>query len=60
VSIIDENSFYLDDGSGAPIRVTAPGYTGVQTGDCISVRGTLGAGSKPPVLTVRPEQVVRY
>jgi len=42
VTEINEEHFSLDDGSGVPITVLAPGYkTKLQTGDMATVRGVL-------------------
>ena len=60
VTIIDANSFYLNDGSGTSIRVVAPGYSGIGNGDYVSVRGVLDVSSSPPTLTARAEHVVCY
>jgi alpha-tubulin suppressor-like RCC1 family protein len=39
VTIIDSNSFYLDDGSGVSVRVIAPGYSGLTEGGYAAATG---------------------
>ena len=60
VTIIDANSFYLNDGSGNSIRVVAPGYSGIEDGDFVSIRGTLDVSSNPKTLTAKAEHMLRY
>lgn len=49
-TVIDADSFSIDDGSGVNIKVVAPGHT-VVNGDYVSVRGILDVGTNPPTLT---------
>lgn len=60
VTIIDADSFYLDDGSGAPVKIVAPGYTGIADGDHASARGILELNAGPRFLSCRPEHIVHY
>ncbi len=50
VSARDADGFVIDDGSGAPIQVVAPGNT-VSDGDYVSVKGMLDVSVSPPTLT---------
>ena len=50
VTVIDADSFSIDDGSGVNIKVVAPSHT-VVNGNYVSVRGTLDVGTSPPTLT---------
>ncbi len=49
-TVIDANSFTIDDGSGINIKVVAPGHA-VVNGDYVSVAGTLDVGAAPVTLT---------
>ncbi|MGI6296758.1 MAG: fibronectin type III domain-containing protein [Armatimonadota bacterium] len=50
VSVIDANSFVVDDGSGAPIKVLKANH-GFSNGDYVSAAGTLDVSGAQPVLT---------
>lgn len=50
VSVIDRDSFLLDDGSGKPIMVNAVAH-GLADNDYASARGTLDISSNPPLLS---------
>lgn len=54
------NYFDIDDGSGTKIRVYAPGYTGITTGNYISARGILNTSTSPITLTCNPEYLQKY
>jgi hypothetical protein len=40
----------LNDGSGLPVKVRAPGYTQV-SGDFVTALGTLDVNQTPPLMT---------
>lgn len=51
VTILDAQSLLLDDGSGAPVKVIAPGHSGVATGDMARASGEVSiSGDHPSVL----------
>lgn len=52
------NAFDLTDGSGAVVRINAPGYSGIADGDYASARGILTPGATP-TLTAQPVDVKR-
>jgi hypothetical protein len=60
VTVIDENSFYLDDGCGVPVKVISPGYSGIENGAFVSARGFFDARPYSKTLTCKPEHIVRY
>jgi hypothetical protein len=63
VTIIDTNSFLIDDGGamGSPVKVVAPGYTGISNGDLVIARGILDVGTTPlPTLTSAPAFLKKY
>lgn len=60
VETIDTSTFWLDDGSGTLIKVFAPGYTGITTGDFASAIGTADLSATPPVLVSSASRVVEY
>lgn len=49
VSVVSADSFDLDDGSGAPVRVTAAAH-GLLAGTYAMAEGILNAGGAQPVL----------
>lgn len=52
VTVIDDDSFSIDDGSGVSVTVLAPGH-GLENGNYVSVVGALDLEASPPTLTVR-------
>lgn len=58
VTVIDQNTIQLADGSGRPITVVAPGHTGVADGHFARALGTLIPSSVDPVLLSSSDQVV--
>mgnify|MGYP000894762960 CR=1 FL=1 len=60
VEIIDSSTFWLNDGSGTKIRVFAPGYTGLVTGDFASATGTVDLSLTAPVLLSKPADVQEF
>jgi len=50
-TVVDSTSLDIDDGSGVVVRVIAPGYSGISSGDSITATGTLSPSSSPPTLT---------
>jgi hypothetical protein len=52
VTIVDAGRFTVDDGSGAPVTVVAPGYQaqGIDSGDFVSAWGTLDLSGGTPIL----------
>jgi hypothetical protein len=50
------DAFILNDGSGVPVRVVAPGYT-VTTGDYAAARGTLDRSTDPVTLNSQASYV---
>ncbi len=58
-TITSGSTLLLDDGSGCPIVVTAPGYTGVSTGDYAAATGSLGGTAAQPTLSSSAGQVRR-
>jgi len=59
VETIDSSTFWLDDGSGTPIKVFAPGHA-VSTNSYASAIGTADISSIPPVLVSSSDRVQRY
>ena len=45
VTILGTDSFRLDDGSGMPITVVAPGFSGIGDGDYAAASGSLSGGT---------------
>lgn len=60
VETIDTSTFWLDDGSGTLVKVFAPGYTGITTGDYVSAIGTADLSVTPPVLISSSSKVNEY
>jgi hypothetical protein len=60
VETIDAQSFWLDDGSGTRIKVFAPGYTDLVTGDFASATGTVDLSQTPPLLLSKPADVQEF
>ena len=60
VELVDSWRFWLDDGSGTRIKVFAPGYTGLVTGDFASAMGTVDLSQSPPMLLSKPAQVQEF
>jgi parallel beta-helix repeat protein len=60
VETIDSKTFWLNDGSGTRIRIFAPGYTGLTTGDFASAIGTVDLSVSPPVMVTTPARVRKY
>jgi hypothetical protein len=60
VELIDSSSFRLDDGSGTRIKVFAPGYSGIASGDFVSAIGGVDVSSSPPVLVSSADRVRKY
>lgn len=58
VTLIDGDWFSLDDGSGAPISVLAPGYSTTSIGSYASAMGRLDTTTYPPTLTSSAGEVV--
>ncbi len=59
VTTIDSHSFRLDDGSGCPVKVVAPGYSGIATGDYAFAYGILDPAASPPTLSAPAATVVK-
>lgn len=57
VTIVNGNSFDVDDGSGPAIRVNAAGYSGISIGDYASAVGTLDVRTEPITITSSAEEV---
>lgn len=60
VETIDSATLWLDDGSGARIRVFAPGYTDLETGEFASAAGTVDVSENPPVLVSQAAAVTEF
>jgi hypothetical protein len=60
VETIDSLTFWLEDGSGTRIKVFAPGYTGITTGNYVSAIGTADLSVNPPVLVSGADHVHKY
>jgi len=58
VTVIDGDSFTLDDGSGVTVKVIATAH-GLTNGDYVTVRGALDLGTNPPTLTMKSINVIR-
>ncbi|MGC8861704.1 MAG: sialate O-acetylesterase [Armatimonadota bacterium] len=58
VTVIDADSFTIDDGSGAPVRVIATNH-GLSNTKYVCVRGSLDRGTTPPTLTMKSIEVLR-
>ncbi len=57
VTVIDSDTFDLDNGSGVIVRVSAPGYTGIGNGDYASARGIVNVSANPTSLSTSAEFV---
>ncbi len=53
----DQNSFVLDDGSGAPVKVFAPGYSGFVSGRMIRASGALATAPEQSTIVTVPALV---
>jgi hypothetical protein len=60
VTIIDADSFTLDDGSGVPVKVIAPGYSGIANGDKATAIGKLSGENPNRVLNSKASEVVKF
>jgi len=59
VTILGEDSFTLDDGSGTPVKVVAPGFSGIENGDYASAEGAFSGESPNRVLNAPASDVVK-
>jgi len=57
--LVSGNSFTVDDGSGAPVRVVAPGFSGIQNGDYASAKGGFSGEGSSRVLNAQACDVVK-
>ena len=57
VTIIDSDNFWLDDGSGAPVKINAPGYADIDSGNYASAMGALDVGGSSPILISKASSV---
>ena len=58
---VDNNKFTLDDGSGSPITVIAPGYkTKVSTGDYAAARGILSIDGLSRAIQSEVNWITKY
>jgi len=58
VTVIDNDSFTIEDGSGVGVKVIATGH-GLGNTNYVSVRGSLDVGTTPPTLTVKDMNVIQ-
>ncbi len=58
-NLVSGNSFTVDDGSGAPVDVVAPGFSGIQNGDYASAQGGLSGEGPSRVLNAQASDVVK-
>lgn len=58
VTVIDGDSFTIDDGSGEPVKVIAPSH-GLNDTNYVSVRGSLFLGASPRILTMKSMNVLK-
>lgn len=54
----DASSFDIDDGSGARVRIIAPGHS-MHPGDYVEARGILNSALVPPEITASLEHIIR-
>lgn len=58
VTILSDSTFTLDDGSKKPVKVLAPGYSGIATGDFATATGMFtGSGADRVLNAVAPDVV---
>jgi len=57
VSNTSSSSFYLDDGSGQPVKVVSKGYSGITDGSFVRAEGVLHGSTEGPVLLCQAEDV---
>lgn len=60
VELIDGSTFWLEDATGARVKVFAPGHTGLVTGDFASACGTVDLSAEPPILVSASDRVVKH
>lgn len=53
------DSFNIDDGSGKPVTVVAPGFSGIQNGDHVSVSGFFSGEGPDRVLNAKATDVAK-
>ncbi len=58
-NLVSGSSFTVDDGSGAPVDVVAPGFSGIQNGDYASAQGGLSGEGPSRVLNAQASDVVK-
>lgn len=59
VQPIDWLTFWLDDGSGAPVKVFAPGYSGIVNGSYVVVTGGADVSTSPATMISSSAQITR-
>lgn len=59
VTTVDGRSFTVDDGSGMPVKVIAPGYTGIANNDYASATGMFTGDGTSRVLNAQASDVVK-
>jgi hypothetical protein len=57
--LVSGNSFTVDDGSGMPVKVVAPGFGGVQNGDYAYAKGSFSGEGSNRVLNADISDVVK-
>jgi hypothetical protein len=60
VITVDSINFDIDDGSGRPVRVRAPGYTNLITGSYVVVEGTLDPSASVVTIVCLPSDIQKY
>lgn len=59
VAVLGSSSFTLDDGSGRPVKVVAPGFSGIQNGNYAAASGGFSGEGSNLVLNAQVADIVK-
>jgi hypothetical protein len=60
VVAIDGDSLTLDDGSGMPVKVVAPGFTNILLNDYVLAKGKFSGAGESLVLNALANNIIKY